>query len=365
MHRETHPDTPPVICTMAVLAQEGNHNPQCRLRSEHDYEFLRGDLDTRRPFDELVSEGRTFREVHLASPPDSIQPSTGDPEDFIHYLAYRKKQIPPNRSSRVDSLMAVCENDSGLREVRADYERLSGTGSPLTVVDSIRAEYRGLTMGAGRRPTIENDDGTRLNRPNRTIFRVGEDSVTANLGELVVVGEPVTTLRSVTALHGFYRGSLDSEDADPEIQPIRFNDDGQMWYPASGVIGEGILMWLHADSPEPVRGQRWEVWEDTHNRFVDEAMEDPNSVRSHLFRSHEGVDPGDRLMTSEALVESCPDFVLWHTIAHHMIRVVQAETGYSSSSISERIYVVNRDGGREAAILLYVTQGVLMVPWAG
>jgi hypothetical protein len=253
--------------------------------------------------------------------------------------------------------MAICENDSGLAEVRADYDRLSGAGSPLTIVDSIRAEYRGLTMGAGRRPTIENDDGTRLNRPNRTIFRVGEDSVTANLGELVVVAEPVTTLRSVTALHGFYRGALDSEDADPEIQPIRFNDDGQMWYPASESFGEGILMWLHADSPEPVRGQRWEVWEDTHNRFVDEAMEDPNSVRSHLFRSHEGVDPGDRLMTSESLVESCPDFVLWHTIAHHMIRVVQAETGYSSSSISERIYVVNRDGRREAAVLLYVTQG--------
>jgi hypothetical protein len=51
-------------------------------------------------------------------------------------------------------------------------------------------------------------------------------------------------------------------------------------------------------------------------------------------------------------------FVWWHTFSHHLIRAVQAETGYSSSAISERVYAIPKpDGSWTGAILLYVTEG--------
>jgi hypothetical protein len=41
-----------------------------------------------------------------------------------------------------------------------------------------------------------------------------------------------------------------------------------------------------------------------------------------------------------------------------LIRAIQAETGYSSAAISERIYAIpERDGTWRGAIILYVTEG--------
>ena len=46
-------------------------------------------------------------------------------------------------------------------------------------------------------------------------------------------------------------------------------------------------------------------------------------------------------------------------MAHHMIRAIQAETGYSSSAIRERIYAApDSDGRWSGAILLSVTDGM-------
>ena len=65
----------------------------------------------------------------------------------------------------------------------------------------------------------------------------------------------------------------------------------------------------------------------------------------------------DEEVAGEYFAEAHPMFFWWHTFAHHFIRTVQAETGYSSSAISERIYAVPENGEWKGAILLYVTEG--------
>ncbi|MDA8778118.1 DUF1998 domain-containing protein, partial [Candidatus Poseidoniales archaeon] len=193
------------------------------------------------------------------------------------------------------------------------------------------------------------------------------DSSTGTFGDLRLKIEPVERLRTVTALTGFSRGAIGdiATEHPPRTVPLNYQDDtGIHWYAAAEAFGEGLLITFDEESMDLFQGIRWNKWINHHNELIEDAVgEKSQTVPWLLFRStakalmlDEEWFP-DEEVAGEYFAEAHPMFVWWHTFAHHFIRTVQAETGYSSSAISERIYAVPENGEWKGAILLYVTEG--------
>jgi hypothetical protein len=124
-------------------------------------------------------------------------------------------------------------------------------------------------------------------------------------------------------------GSPDSSQRAPLSRDASLN-----WVPASTTHGEGIFIVI-----QPALIARWEeaTAPSKHLATLRSAHARWRSNRQ-LPGPHEDHWPGDR-------------YLLLHTLAHLLIREVALECGYSSASISERIYAnVERD---EHGILLY------------
>jgi hypothetical protein len=110
---------------------------------------------------------------------------------------------------------------------------------------------------------------------------------------------------------------------------------GLDWLPGIEVFGEGIFFALKQD-----RLTTWEKRQDILDRL--------KPVGQRLKRS----------MWSRFLPEVTPRFVMLHTLAHVLIRQLIYETGYSSSSLRERLYIGPADSGQPmAGVLIYTGAG--------
>jgi hypothetical protein len=198
-------------------------------------------------------------------------------------------------------------------------------------------------------------------------FVLRGDHQSGDFGRLRMKVEPIERLRTVTALTGFSRGAIGdlNNQTPPRTVPLHYSDQGGTdWYAAAEAFGEGLLITFDGEQSNFDDGQRWKTWEAHHQTMVDDAIgARQQPVPWVLFRStakalaldEEWVP--DAEVAGEYFAEAHPLFVWWHTFAHHFIRAVQAETGYSSSAISERIYTSPVNGTWKGAILLYVTEG--------
>jgi hypothetical protein len=128
-------------------------------------------------------------------------------------------------------------------------------------------------------------------------------------------------LRIVRALKGFTR-------LDPNYENLVTPSLGASvnWLPANEIYGEGIFIAL-----DPKALDTWE------KRLPDQVLAGMRSARN---RSTLGFLP-----------EATDRFVLLHTLSHLLIRQLCFECGYSSSSLSERIYSDEKE--EMAGILIY------------
>jgi len=193
-----------------------------------------------------------------------------------------------------------------------------------------------------------------LHTPEWQIFSAGElpppsddftlrrdpDGVPAQLKEVYADVIQAERLREVRALVGFTR--LDAPDPmDPDlVQRAALAKGTTEWVPASEVRGEGIFLRL----PEDLLVE----WEE---RVTDtEAMETHREAYGRFRESRYsgriggGFDrmrhwPGER-------------YLALHTLSHLLIRTIALECGYSSASLSERIYTSTPDDPR-SGILIY------------
>lgn len=144
-------------------------------------------------------------------------------------------------------------------------------------------------------------------------------------------------LRVVTALCGFTRISAGEPGDGRGVAPLE-STRAPTWVPVVENRGEGIFLQL----AEPAV-QEWESA--AYDNPVMDAMR-----RAHRdWRDARGLDPtqgwpGER-------------YVLLHSLAHALINELAIECGYSSASISERIYSRRPDEGPTpmAGILLYTS----------
>jgi hypothetical protein len=136
-----------------------------------------------------------------------------------------------------------------------------------------------------------------------------------------------TRLHEVRALKGFYRFEQ-AELVRPDL------GRGTDWLPGIEVFGEGIFISLR---PERVRD--WEARPDVAARVA--------PLIGRYAASH----------FSKWLPDPTPRLILLHTLAHLLIRQLTFDTGYSSSSLRERLYSSSDPSSEMAGLLIYTAAG--------
>lgn len=142
---------------------------------------------------------------------------------------------------------------------------------------------------------------------------------------------PVKRLRIVIAQRGFRRyvrpKSIPVEQFSPRLVEKSYFDGHSHWYPSVAMRGEGIFIHILAED-------HLHLDEPSEHMWYREFMHHNRNINFH------------------------PVFVFWHTFAHRVIQALGLDSGYSSASIRERIYVKpdsNATSG-EGGFLLYTSQ---------
>jgi hypothetical protein len=144
-------------------------------------------------------------------------------------------------------------------------------------------------------------------------------------------------LRVVTALCGFTRISA-GEPGDGRATTRLETKGSPTWVPVVENRGEGIFLRLDENAVQAWEAKAWE------NPLF---MEMRGAHRE--WRQARGLDPSEGWPGER--------FVLLHSLSHALINELAIECGYSSASISERIYSRGPGDGPEpmAGILLYTS----------
>jgi len=137
----------------------------------------------------------------------------------------------------------------------------------------------------------------------------------------------IDKLREVRAFCGFERIKPDGK-----IIAATTTRDERKWLPATEVFGEGIFIEF---SSTQIRD-----WEDRNH--------------GQLTRRLENIKAKHASLNSLYLPDPSAKFIALHTFAHILIRQLTFESGYSASSLRERIYAFDED---QAGIMIYTADG--------
>ena len=143
----------------------------------------------------------------------------------------------------------------------------------------------------------------------------------------------VDLMREVRALTSFNR--LDYADSfikKAAADGISIFNSSKSWYPGVEVFGEGIFIELNREMLD-----EWENRSAVINVFGDQIKRF-NQKRIHRQQSE---------------VELLPRHLLLHTFSHALIRALSETSGYSSTSLRERLYYENG----AASILIHTAEG--------
>ncbi|MBW8485559.1 DUF1998 domain-containing protein [Actinomadura parmotrematis] len=177
------------------------------------------------------------------------------------------------------------------------------------------------------------------------VLRRDLDGVPAALTDVFTDVVQAERLREVRALTGFTR--LDAPDPeDPDlVTNVRLARSSPTWAPASEVRGEGIFLRL----PEDVLRD----WEERVHASASDALPRHRGA----YAAHRANRFSDRIATSADFDDMAGwpglRFLALHTLSHLLIRTIALECGYSSASLSERIYSPTPEDPERAGILIY------------
>ena len=177
---------------------------------------------------------------------------------------------------------------------------------------------------------------TLANTTSRVIFEMNpNDAVLVSTpGRRVLRVSPVRRLSTITILRG-YRREVDTQPA--ELVDISFTNGNDRWFPGHEFLGEGILVTL----------------QDNDGWMASSGGEEANTWREAYGNS---TAYPDYVFRGDSRIELHPAFVWWHTLSHLMIRALSVESGYSSASIRERVYLQRNGDSFRGGVLVYATQ---------
>ena len=240
----------------------------------------------------------------------------------------RSARNPLARKAAVRSLAGEfhCSSDE-VEKAIAEIERgYPLNGRTITVNDLLADEYRALIEEI---PDLREDEDFFTKHYTSRWKELGdrlEAGVARHAGSAVSKLIGVNKLKEIMALTGFRRANGE------RLTPPDITGEAE-WLPALELYGEGIFFTLD----EPLL-QRWECSEDLGERA--DAFR-----QRYVQRTGQGIP--------ELEVDVTPRFLLCHTLAHLMIRQLEAEAGYPAASLKERIYCATGKSPM-AGILIYV-----------
>ena len=199
-------------------------------------------------------------------------------------------------------------------------------GKAVTARDLLADEHQALAEVI---PDLREDEDFVTEHHTEAWKRLGRTTESEIARQAVKVVDrviAVNRLKEILVLKGFRRAGGDSP-VPPDITGESVS------LPALELYGEGIFFTLD----EPLL-QRWEE---------DERVCERADVFAKRYVSR------DIQSAPELEFEVSPRFLLCHTLAHLLIRQLDAEAGYPAASLKERIYC-QTGGERMAGILVYV-----------
>ena len=203
--------------------------------------------------------------------------------------------------------------DSDLDEVIFEIELKGSSAGDAEVTKQriYQSEYHALVG--------EDHDGTQFKTKHVPVPEGYEDLI----DDVVLVKR----LREIMALEGFRRISPEPSGMSREMSPL--SKERLDWLPGIELLGEGVFIKLNQSAID-----KWiERIGDRYDRM--EKRLEKSNVKCENFS---------------------PQYVLLHTLSHALIRQLAMECGYTTSSISERIYSTYRaDDRKMSGILLYTS----------
>jgi hypothetical protein len=142
-------------------------------------------------------------------------------------------------------------------------------------------------------------------------------------------------LRETRVFMGFTR--INPPGAERRIGWNLIASRRKRWLPATVVRGEGIFI--------KFQQKKISDWLASHGKHHEDRLSSINQFT------------GDEQEAGRQPFTATPSFVLLHTFAHLLINELVYECGYGSSSIRERIYSSDEDGGAMNGLLIYTAAG--------
>ena len=165
---------------------------------------------------------------------------------------------------------------------------------------------------------------------NKKHFVAEEDDLPRALTKYFSRVIRITRLRDVMVLLGFTRTAAPDTDAEQQVNVVKLNKSRtEPWLPAVEVNGEGIFIEFNKASLQ-----------DWIKKPTVQLLSKQYEFCYEQYCLSRGWTQG---------IKKDAKYVLMHTLAHLLIKEMSLQSGYSSSSIKERIYF----GDNMCGILLY------------
>jgi hypothetical protein len=217
--------------------------------------------------------------------------------EVVQLLVDQMDSLRLLRGVPIDDIWAVIEQRRSVEPAGDQTEQPTGL---------LDAEWELLS-----RPTTDRQDDD---------FRAQPVAVPIGYRRLLDQVVQLPRLREVRALLGFTRIlGPQRQDLQP-INTLPLTVGPPQWIPAVEQRGEGVFLQFHEDQVAA-----WETTVNDHPRVeaIRSAYQRWCVKRSHQYEASFPI----------------PRYLLLHTLSHLLIREIALECGYSSASVSERIYI--------------------------
>ncbi|MBD3107927.1 DUF1998 domain-containing protein [Bacillus sp. AGMB 02131] len=236
-------------------------------------------------------------------------PLSSSQEDDLMFLVDSKREIISNllNSMNFDENMKKMVICSALGRDESDYEKIMSyyVNEQMVTYDSIRKqEWSTLTIG-------------NVNDQETTGFISKDVMVHDDLKPYFKKITRVDRLREVRVLHGFTRLQYPDPFFEEDIQAISIMERKQPWLPGALVHGEGVFFEFN---PNKING-----WQS--NQTIQEQLQ---NIILKYNRKREELGYSSRDLSSKD--------ILIHSFSHMLMKEFAAHSGYSTTSLRERLY---------------------------
>ena len=241
-----------------------------------------------------------------------IRMALGMSKDYDGFLTFLKSAAELNnlKTNNIKSIQEYIDN-VGFEGFKDLFEKLDSNS--LTFKEALLEEFHTLNGGTYCKSLFCKGPSKNYN-------------LTINGTDFPLKISPIEKMKTVTTQIGYVRKPIIKKSENSEMEENKLiysgfslNPNDKTWYPAYESIGEGIFI---TSEENPIKylnlnniAKKWEK-----NKPIYKDRRRGEEVKN-------------------------PIFIWWHTLSHTLIKALSLFSGYSSTSLRERIYLDNETGG--------------------